>query len=84
MFNTVEFQKNIKAIADNVPDQFKSTLGGNIHWTISQAFVLHFQPRLEALEARIEELENGNEKRGLQESQGNEESQTKTARCRKE
>ncbi len=84
MFSIEEFQKNIKAIADNVPEQFKSTLGGNIHWTISQAFVLHFQPRLEALEARLEELENGHEERGLQESQRDEEVAAKTPRRRKE
>ena len=58
MFNSEEFQKNVKAIADNIPDQMKTTIGGNMNWIVSQTFIKYFQPRLEALEHRIEELEN--------------------------
>lgn len=84
MYNTEDLQKYIKAIADNTPDHFKSTIGGIMHWTISQAFLLHFLPKLAELEARIEELENVNEEGGLQESQRPEEGTAKTPRRRKE
>lgn len=81
---TEEFQRYIKAIADNVPDHMKSTIGGNMNWIVSQAFILHFQPKLAELEARIKELEYANEERGLQESQRDEKVTAKAARGRKE
>lgn len=84
MFDQEQFKLNIRAIADNVPEHFRSTIGGCMHWIISEAFIQHFQPRLEALEARIKELEDGNEERGLQESQGNSETNLKAPRRRKE
>jgi BMFP domain-containing protein YqiC len=84
MFDNEEFQKKIKAISDNVPDNFKTGIGGVIHWTISQALILYVNPRLAELEARVEELENANETRGLQESQGNEKGPNAATRRRKE
>jgi hypothetical protein len=79
-----DFQTKIKAIADNTPDQFKSTINGCMHWIVSQAFLQYFLPKLTELEDRIKELEDGNEERGLQESQGNSETNLKTTRRRKE
>jgi hypothetical protein len=98
MFSLEEFQKQVKAIADNIPDQFKSTIGGHMHWIVSQTFIIHIQPKLEALEARlhtlelalvtpqisIENTENANEKGWLQEPQGNEKIAIKTPRRGKE
>lgn len=83
-FLAEEFQKNIKAIVDNVPDHLKTGIGGVIYWSIAQAFILHFQPKLAELEARIKELEYANEERGLQESQRDEKVTAKAARGRKE
>ena len=94
MFNPEDFQLNIKAIADNVPDRFKSTLQGNMHYIVSQTVITYIQPKLEALEARLEELElilkhpmvmierpeNANEKGGFQKPQRNEKVVSKAAR----
>jgi len=78
MFNEGDFQQSIKAIADNTPPHFKNTLGGCMHWIVSQAFIQHFQPRLAELENKIKELENGNEERGLQKPQRNAKATAKT------
>lgn len=82
MYSVEELQANIKAIADNVPDRFKTTIGGNMHWIITQAFVLHFQPLIEALEMRIKELEN--EEWRIQVPERDTETNIKAPRRRKE